>query len=289
MSYDTEYKNRNTAKKHLTKRYLPEEINDIKILIKKYFETASPNELINTNPAYFNDLADAINESCFNHREVVKPKYLSEIYNGTSYSKNKNIEKMTNIKKFLLRWLDIHHKSKKEQLSEGVNGILNDWNATINDSTPQWADYVSIPIKSGTLKRFKYDIFTKSKYYRIGFKFLRLDGKLFGDGTIQSLDNNFVIHVGKNFTDKDLFITTYRNGILERPDKYTNIIPRNNTYKCELYLDTESFLHFFINNTEVYKGLVNKEILSRVYMLAWGDGNKVDIKTKNIKIEIERA
>ena len=277
------------SKRHSTKAYTQEEINDIRALIENYFEIEHPTFLINTNPAYFNDLADIISESRFQKKNIIKAKYLSEIYLGTSHSKKKNVIKMTNIKKFLLEWLDKHQKSKKEQLTEVFNGVLSDWNATTNNSTPQWADYVAIPLNNGMLKRIEFEVFTKSKYYRIGFKFLRLDGKLFGDGTIQSLDNNFVIHVGKNFTDKDLFITTYRNGILERPDKYTNIIPKKNAYKCELFLDTESFLHFIINKEEVYQGLVNKEIHSRVYMLAWGDGNKVEMKISNIKIETERA
>ena len=289
MTYQQEYKKRATAKKHLTKMYSGEELQEIVNLIENYFETELPGESINTNPAYFTDLADAINDNRFKEKEAIKAKYLSEIYNGTNTSKKKSIEKMTNIKEFLKEWLGIHQKQNKEQLSEGVNGDLNNWKGVANNTTPQWADYVGLPLKSGMLKQLTCNIFTKSKYYRIGFKLLRTDGKLFGDGSIQSQDNNFVIHIGKNFTDKDLFITTYKNGILERPDKYPDIFPRNNSYTCELNIDAEGFLHFFINNTEVYKNLVNKEILSRAYILAWGDGNKFEVKVSNIKIEIERA
>lgn len=289
MDYNELYKNRSSAKKHSTKIYSQEQFDEIINLIKKYYEIEFPQETINTNPAYFIPLSDAINDIYFKSREVIKAKYLSEIYNGIGLSKKKSIEKMNSIKEFLCNWLGLHQSNNQEQLTEGANGIISDWLATTNNSTPQWAAYVALPLKNKMLKRITFDVFTKTKYYRIGLKFLRVDGKLFGDGSIQSQDNNFVIHVGKNFMDKDLFITTYRNGILERPDKYTNIIPVSNQYKCELFIDAESFLHFFINSEEVYKNLVNKEILSRAYLLAWGDGNKYEVKVKNIKLEIASA
>ncbi|MBP6024912.1 hypothetical protein [Ferruginibacter sp.] len=287
MTYEKEYKNRATAKKHSTRKYSPEELNEIVGLIEKYYEVEFPNESINTNPAYFIPLADTINEAQFNSKEAIKPKYLCEIYNGLSDSKKKNIEKMNNIKAFLMKWVGMHQK--KDQLMVATNGVISDWYATANTSTPQWADYIAIPLDKGKMKHLTCDVFTKSKYYRFGFKFLLVDGKLFGDGSIQSQDNNFVIHIGKNFTENEIFITTYRNGILEKPDKYTNIIPKNNSYKCDLYIDAESFFHFSINGQEVYKSLVNKEIHNRAYMLAWGDGNKYEVKVKNIKLETERV
>ena len=289
MNYEHDYKNRTNAKKHLTKVYSQEELNDIAILIKKYYEIEHPTELINTNEAYFISLAGAINESQFKGKEVIKAKYLCEIYNGLSNSKKKNIEKMLSIKEFLNSWLILHQKQNKDQLEERVNGTIADWIAAPHTSTPQWADYIALPLKNGIIKRLICDVFTKSNYYRFGFKFIRSDGRLFGDGSIQSQDNNFVIHIGKNFTDKELFITVYRNGILSDRDKYTDIIPKNNFYKCELYIDAENFIHFFINGAAVYKNFINKEICSRVYMLAWGDGNKFEVKVKNIKIEIERT
>jgi hypothetical protein len=288
MTYDKEYKKRLTANKHLTKIYSVEELAEIKSLIENYYEVEFPDKSINTNRAYFVSLADASNDSKFKSKEAIKPKYLSEIYNGTGSSKKKNIEKMANIKEFLLSWLGLQN-NKKEQLTEQVNGVISDWNAAANNTTPQWADYIQVPLKNGLLKRVNCIVSTKSKYYRIGFKLLRVEGKLFGDGSIQSQDNNFVIHVAKNFTDKDLFITTYRNGILERPDKYPGIFPKNNSYQCDLYIDSENFLRFSINNQEVYKNLINKEIRYRAYMLAWGDGNKFEIKVKSIKIETDRA
>ena len=123
---------------------------------------------------------------------------------------------------------------------------LNNWSASANFSTPQWANFIKIPIERGLIKRIRCQVITTSEYYRFGFKLFRKNGKLFGDGSIQSMDNNFVIHYGKNFLSNELFITTYRNGILQRPDKYTDAKPSNNRVISELFIDDENILYLFL-------------------------------------------
>lgn len=159
------------------------------------------------------------------------------------------------------------------------------WNTSTNVSTPQWADYLKIPITGGLIKRIRCKVVTSSPYYRFGFKLLRKNGKLFGDGSIQSQDNNFVIHVGKNFLSDELFITSYHNGIRQRPDKYTGITPLHNRYEVELFIDPENFIHLLINGNGVFKIIVNKEIREQAYMLTWGDGNEYQLLIENIEFE----
>lgn len=164
---------------------------------------------------------------------------------------------------------------------------LENWNTSTNFSTPQWADYFKIPIENGFIKRVRCQIITTSEYYRFGFKLFRNNGKLFGDGSIQSMDNNFVIHIGKNFLSDELFITTYHNGILQRPDKSTNVKPLNNRIKIELFIDDENFLCLFLDGKGVFKIIINKEIREQIYMLAWGDVSEYQLSVENIEIEYE--
>lgn len=164
---------------------------------------------------------------------------------------------------------------------------LNNWVASANFSTPQWANYIKIPIERGLIKRIRCQVITTSEYYRFGFKLFRINGKLFGDGSIQSMDNNFVIHYGKNFLSNELFITTYRNGILQRPDKYTDAKPSNNRVIIELFIDDENILYLLLNGNEVFKFFINKEIREQIYMLAWADGNEFQLRAENIEIEFE--
>ncbi|GEM_PF-4962758 len=164
---------------------------------------------------------------------------------------------------------------------------LENWNASANFSTPQWANYIKIPIKNGLIKRIRCQIITTSEYYRFGFKLFRKNGKLFGDGSIQSLDNNFLIHIGKNILSNEIFFTTYRNGIRQRPDRYTEAKPLDNRILIELFIDNENILYLLLNGSEVLKFLINKEIREQVYMLAWGDGNEFQMVVENIEIEFE--
>lgn len=164
---------------------------------------------------------------------------------------------------------------------------LQSWNAVTNTSTPQWADYLKIPFEKGIIKSIKCNISTTSEYYRVGFKLFRKNGKLFGDGSIQSMDNNFVIHYGKNFQSERLFITTYRNGIRKRPDEYIDIRPINNKLSLELFIDNEDFLHLSLNETEVYKMIINKETREQIYMLAWGDGIDYSLDIDNVEFVVD--
>jgi hypothetical protein len=189
---------------------------------------------------------------------------------------------------------DLFKLDLEEQISEEKNknyteqdGIIKfeNWIAKTKISTPQWADYFNIPLAKRYIKRIKCQVISISKFYRFGFKLLRIDGKLFGDGSIQSQDNNFVIHLGKNFTSNKLFITTYQNGIRQRVDKYINVKASYEKFTIELFIDTESFLYFYLNGSEIFKNIINKEIREQIYMLSWGDGNEYEVNIENIEIE----
>ena len=174
-------------------------------------------------------------------KDIIKNAIMRPPFQG-----RKKVIKALIIATFDENWKDVYNKyySKEGDLINGeISGniikkadaqkvikttTLKNWTASANFSTPQWANYVKIPIERGFLERIRCQVITTSEYYRFGFKLFRKNGKLFGDGSIQSMDNNFVIHYGKNFLSNDLFITTYRNGILQRPDKYTDAKPSSN-------------------------------------------------------------
>lgn len=162
---------------------------------------------------------------------------------------------------------------------------LKNWNVRANHSTPQWASFLRLPLDGGIIKSVKCQLKTTSPYYRFGFKLFQLNGKLFGDGSIQSMDNNFVIHIGKNFLSEEIFITTYHNGIRQRPDKYTEIRPVDNTISMELMVNKENILHLIVNKSEIFKTTINREIRKQIYILSWGDGNEFQLNAENIVVE----
>jgi len=161
---------------------------------------------------------------------------------------------------------------------------IEDWNALTNFLAFQWCSFLKISNAKDLIKRVKCIVKSNSAFYRFGFKLFRTHGKLFGDGSIQSADNNLVIHFGKDHSSEELFVTIYKNGIRTSVDKYLNQKQPNNGTPIELYIDEENFLYFKLNGNEVYKTLINKEIRQEIYMLAWADAHEYQVQVENIEI-----
>jgi hypothetical protein len=230
---------------------------------------------------------------------------LKNALNRVPYQGKKKLIKALVIAAFEAEWLPVYSKyydedgelrisedSDKGVLTPVLHNIKNTkwlkvWNVVANHSTPQWANYIKIPTENGAIRRVGCQLITTSPYYRFGFKLFRATGRLFGDGSIQSMDNNFVIHIGKNFLSPELFVTTYFNGIRQRPDNYTEVKPLNDTIGVELFVDDENMLHLLLDGMEVFKKIINKEIRNQIYMLAWGDGNEFQLRVEKIEIEYE--
>ena len=70
-------------------------------------------------------------------------------------------------------------------------------------NNPQGADYRDYLLETAPPWVLTCRITTNSAYFRFGFKLLTEDGRLFGDGLINSFDENLIIHVGRNYFDRE--------------------------------------------------------------------------------------
>lgn len=129
---------------------------------------------------------------------------------------------------------------------------------------------------------------TRCKYFRFGFKLLANDGKLFGDGSIQSQDANLVVHIGRNNWDRrgiaahDVFLTSYRNGVRENRDKKVLESPKSFTASVVLAVDESGVVRFFVDDRCHYQRAVPVEICHRIVMLGWGDQEDFVVKVSDI-------
>ena len=218
-------------------------IRDYK-LQESSFELREPVKFLNKNKFFSKEANPQLKYQAFKH-EIIQSdadsiRHRGNVARHQAYNVTKeDIEVVIFAMKSILKWyfserndykqftlspeqnkiiLDLFKLDLEEQILVEKNknfieqgGIIKfkNWNAKTNVSTPQWADYFNIPLAKKLIKRITCQATSISQFYRIGFKLFRIDGKLFGDGSIQSQDNNFVIHLGKNFLSDELFITTY--------------------------------------------------------------------------------
>lgn len=144
--------------------------------------------------------------------------------------------------------------------------------------TPQWADYRDIDLKGGRVRSLSCRIRTGSQYFRFGFKLRTPSSRLFGDGSIQSCaDANIVVHIGRDKLTRDLFFTSYWNGIRERPNKLLHAVPDVLSALFSITVDDLWMLSVSIDGGMVYQRSLAPELASSVVMLAWGDHDEYAI------------
>ena len=121
-------------------------------------------------------------------------------------------------------------------------------------------------------------------YYRFGCKLMTNSGKLFGDGSIQSQDNNLVVHVGKDGRGEQFaFLTTYYNGIREVLNRALKTTGK--TFSFGLRVQDE-VVRAFVDEECVYERYVPPELVGRLVLLAWGDENEYTAQFRNIKLNL---
>jgi hypothetical protein len=160
---------------------------------------------------------------------------------------------------------------------------------TTKRTAPQCATYRELPLNSGRVQSIYCHISTASAYFRFGFKLLTMNGDLLGDGSIQSQDTNLVIHIGRNMKSREVFLTSYRNGVRESSDK---VLFKTETLfivaSVSISIDHSNRLFFKVRGRTCYECAVLPEICYRVVMLAWGDHSDYAVDVSNLSLTTSR-
>jgi|ERR1022692_4746349 hypothetical protein len=163
----------------------------------------------------------------------------------------------------------------------GLVSNEGDWHAVTKRTSPQSASHrvFYMPTRlTGMLQ-------STSPYFRFGFKLTAIRGRIFGDGNIQSNDNNIFIHIGRDPASSDVFLTCYRNGVRLGPNKVILDYRDCRELPIELAIDDQYKVSLTIDNNPVTETYADREIKARVVLLAWGDDHEYEIDFKNIKVQ----
>lgn len=163
---------------------------------------------------------------------------------------------------------------------------------TARKELPQWVDYRELSLGGRRLEVLKCNIETDSAYFRFGFKLLAEDGRLFGDGQLQSQAANLLLHIGRNdwnrpsmgISAKDIFFTWYLNGVSKEPDRKLFRSTARLTASLEFSIGNDYVTDLSVNGRSCLRRVIAPGICRRVVVLAWGDRNPCAVEVRNLSV-----
>ena len=162
-----------------------------------------------------------------------------------------------------------------------------------NEEMLSGTDFRELNLRGGRLEVVRCKIETESPYFRFGFKLLKENGRLFGDDSITTSDENRIVHIGRNNWDrrnigvlaKDIFITRRLNGVrLKRNDEKMFSAGRRLSASVELRIDSNYIMTFSVNDIPYMNRPISPEICRRIVVAAWGDGEDYEVKVSDFSV-----
>jgi hypothetical protein len=157
----------------------------------------------------------------------------------------------------------------------------------------QGADYRDYRVEAARPWALRCRIVTESPYFRFGFKLLTEEGRVFGDGVIQSHDENIMVHIGRNnwdrprigVTARDIFLTAYLSGTsIEENDRFLFTAGNKVEVPIELTVDTSYFANLVVDGKPVFRHVVSPAVCRRIAIYAWGDREEFEIDLTDLVI-----
>jgi hypothetical protein len=166
---------------------------------------------------------------------------------------------------------------------------LADWHASTERIFPQWASYRDVPLEQHSHTGFSLTgvLDSPSPYFRFGFKLLTPEGRRFGDGAIQSYqDNNLLVHLGKNEALPHLFLTTYYNGVRQALDRPLVRYEPHREITVSVGVMADGLFRLFLDSEEMHRAQVSPALTKRLMLIAWGDEHEYELDFRNIDLQL---
>jgi hypothetical protein len=163
---------------------------------------------------------------------------------------------------------------------------LPDWQAVTSMISPQRASYREVPLERYSCPSFSLrgSLQSDSPYFRFGFKLFTSSGRLFGEATVHSEDNNLVVHLGKNPDKSRLFLTSYRNGLRHEANVPILDYDPPRELSIDISVGADDFCKLAVDLREVYQVHISPAIKKRLIIVAWGDEYEYDVHFRNVKL-----
>ncbi len=171
-------------------------------------------------------------------------------------------------------------RNKKTILSKSKLRInkknINDWVATETNNI-QGASYRSPDLDCKKIKEINFTVSHQAgNHWRAGFKFVSENESLFPLVTPESL--LFHVYSDPNFNTDQLGIIYYSSA-----NSKQKIITTNKSKVEFKILISKNAIEIKLDNSNITKIKLDKNWLSKLYLVAWGDGNPYRVDFENIE------
>lgn len=170
----------------------------------------------------------------------------------------------------------------KSRINKNVLRRVTDWVAT-ETNNEQGTDYREIDLQGGLVNSLSFKVKPSSTFWRAGFKITNQQGTILPLRT----DKSLLFHVGSNESKSKFGITAYRDG------RWVSSVNKLVDFDTESFISIKfeyrgGFIACFINNNvELKYKVADFQILSKLFLSAWGDGNPYRVEFVDIEYSIK--
>jgi hypothetical protein len=153
---------------------------------------------------------------------------------------------------------------------------------------PQGAKIYAVPIAEyrGRKLELTGKLFSRSSYFRFGFKYSDYREPPVSPGTVLTHGQNFLLHVGKN-SDSDLWMLAYyRAGIRLDLDRYLKGLDPAKPLDFSLSIDPSGPIRLVLNGSSAFEGFFQVDGIPALALMGWGDEHNFSCRVSNLMLTV---
>ncbi len=155
-------------------------------------------------------------------------------------------------------------------------------------TAPQWADSILIPLAEYRRQhmRLTWTMTTSSEYFRFGFKYYDSREALYSAGSIQTVGQNILFHVGKNLDNPYWFATFYRSGYRLVPNRPLKDADRRFSAHFEMDVSSTNIVTFRMDDQILNEVFFPIDGLPALALLGWVDENSFQCAISGLTLRV---
>jgi hypothetical protein len=125
-----------------------------------------------------------------------------------------------------------------------------------------------------------------SAYFRFGFKYYDSREPLFIVGTVQTVGQNIVVHIGKNADKPTWFVTSHRAGYRIGPNIILERMEEATVTRFALDIRSSGKVTLSLDDKQIYETFFPLDGIPNLAILAWGDEHEYYCEIRDLQLHV---